>query len=315
MSIFRNSWLRLRYILVLGILLCCYGGGRAYFHYTDGFSVSGISAPWTYDARWEVGSLSEAKRADLRDILSQKFYYLAKGTQSYVLASEDGRYVIKFFKQKHLRFPRWMETASSFPLVGDSLKRKRQRRSSKRDKIFAGCKLAYETMQKDSGVAYVHLNPSDWLDRELTIVDKLGLEHTIDPNAIAFYIQRRGESVHVAFQRFSQEEDFDGAKAALRDLFSYLEERSERGILDRDPNYINNLGFIDAKAGTLDVGNLTMDPMIKNRVEYSRRMIDHTAGFRGWLESQLPPVVEEYDAQIRRLERGPQTLNQGTYHG
>src|ERR1700722_581245 len=75
---------------------------RAYYRWTDDFRIANITHDIPYHPEWDT-SLSHEELAQLKSILDQPFTYIGKGAQAYAFASEDGKYVLKFFKFKHLR--------------------------------------------------------------------------------------------------------------------------------------------------------------------------------------------------------------------
>ncbi len=156
-------------------------------------------------------------------------------------------------------------------------------------------------MQDDAGLAYLHLNPTHYLDKQLTIIDKLGREAVIDPNHIAFYIQRKGIPLRRYFMNFRDQNDLEGAKQGIEELFVYLARRSQKGILDRDPNFINNLGFFGDRAGNLDIGAIELDPLVKNPIEYRRRILDHMDAFQNWLANEYGELLPSYERQLEKL--------------
>ncbi|HEY5260342.1 MAG TPA: hypothetical protein VIJ46_06810, partial [Rhabdochlamydiaceae bacterium] len=93
----------------------------------------------------------------IHSILSQKFHYLAKGSQSYVFASEDGSYVIKLFKdpRKHLYSWTW---------IGSQLIKKGPRwvwktlhsdkRQQKWDRHLASLHYAVAALRQETGILY-----------------------------------------------------------------------------------------------------------------------------------------------------------------
>lgn len=294
----RSLWIA---CLALFILALGYGLERLNNRLTDGFSPDAITAPLSDDREYAIAPLEAGQQQDIHRILQQQFSYLAKGTQSFVFASQDGRYIIKFFKQKHLRLPWYRSILSYVPIFNQYVDRKVQRRLLKRAKIYSGCKLAYDEMQEDTGVLYLHLTPSSDLPNPMTLVDKRGVEYQVDPNTLDFFLQKRGVPLYAALKDYRLRNDIQGAKQALAKLFDYLVDRSQRGILDRDPAYPQNLGFIDRRAGNLDVGNLTKDPLIRNRIEYKRRIQEHLIDLRQWLVTHFPELVPTYDDHLEAL--------------
>ena len=67
---------------------------------TDRFSIARIHSDLPFNPAWETAFLSAEKKAELRKLLDQKFHYLGCGGQCFAFASEDGSYVVKFFKHK-----------------------------------------------------------------------------------------------------------------------------------------------------------------------------------------------------------------------
>ncbi len=290
-------------VLVTVVLVCAagYGVERYYNHLTQGFGPSAIATTFPYDAVWDMSPLSTDQREELEQLFTQKFSYLGKGTQSYVLESDDQRYVIKFLKGKHLHFSDSLKGLFSIPVIGRWLEADFSRRDAKRKKIFTGCRLAYEEMQADSGVLFVHLNPSDDLPNRLLIIDNLGRQELINPNTVPFYIQKKGVPFHVTLSRLKQKDDREGGRQAIRALFAYLVDRSQRGIYDRDNNSCNNLGFINEHMATLDVGNLSKDERLSDPHVYVSSITAHTVGIRRWIDVNWSELADEYEAQISRL--------------
>ena len=54
---------------------------------------------------WDVHVLTDEEHRELDGALAQQYHYLACGNQAFAFLSEDGRYVLKFFKQKLFEAP------------------------------------------------------------------------------------------------------------------------------------------------------------------------------------------------------------------
>src|SRR5437868_3279127 len=79
---------------ILLSLLLLYGVERFCHKQTDGFSIYNISSNLSFREEWEIPQ----ETTEAKIILAQPFYYLGKGAQSYVFESEDGNFVLKFFR-------------------------------------------------------------------------------------------------------------------------------------------------------------------------------------------------------------------------
>lgn len=109
------------------VFLIAYGAGRLYYRVTAGFTVGNITYALPYDSRWDIRDLNLAESKHLDYILSQNFKYLGKGCQSYVFASEDGQYVLKFFKFQRFRQREWLNHFTFIPGMEQYVKEKQKK--------------------------------------------------------------------------------------------------------------------------------------------------------------------------------------------
>ena len=93
----------MRFLRFFLVVLLVFGAVRAYYRLTDDFRLSNISYPLPFQENLQIPPLAELERAQIINILSQNYSYLGKGAQSYAFRSQDGQYVLKFFKFKHLK--------------------------------------------------------------------------------------------------------------------------------------------------------------------------------------------------------------------
>src|ERR1700722_15254629 len=98
-----------RLIILLVAIAAIYGSGRLYYKVTAGFVESNIKYDLPYNPKWELSDLDCDGQKELNTILSQDYYYLGKGCQSYVFSSQDDQYVIKFFKYQRFRPQAWLD--------------------------------------------------------------------------------------------------------------------------------------------------------------------------------------------------------------
>jgi hypothetical protein len=115
-----------------------YGLGRLYYRLTDGFTIGNITATFAYHPEWETTPLNVDEENFLEEALNQPYTYLAKGCQAYVFQSQDGKYVVKFFKYQRFRLKPWEE----YLLHGPSLNPIDSRSSSRSKKSLSVSSLA-----------------------------------------------------------------------------------------------------------------------------------------------------------------------------
>lgn len=187
------------------------------------------------------------------EILSHPFSYMAKGKQSYVFLSEDKKMVLKLFRFDACRVPfgqifvrnmrKWlgMRPKHFLPLEVEI------------EKNFTSCKLAYTLAAKQTGLIFVHLNPKECGLPLLTLRDRLGRSHKIDPAKYRFIIQKKIEPFLDTFAR----NQLDTCIASYTTL---LNELAEAGLVNLDPKIGRNFGFLEGRAVQIDVGNFVYDP-------------------------------------------------------
>jgi hypothetical protein len=277
---------------VPSVTLC--GAGFFYYKLTDGFNMKQISAPLPPDLFYKT-ELTPDMRLELQAALSQPFRYMGKGCQFYAFESQDGRFVLKFFKKKHLASPRYFNSLPAW-LIREKVKQRKDRVRQ----LFNSCRLAYEDFKEESGLLYIHLDHSIVLEKELVLIDKMGFSHPIYLDDFEFLLQRRGVPMgHLFSQRFSEAE----MREKISLLTTALSERIQKGVIDEDRAVAQNMVFLPEENRFLfvDVGQLRKregwvgDKELK--VELSSRM----KNFRVWAENHLPTLLPYIDEEIGRI--------------
>ena len=153
----QEFWRRLRKSLLWFCILIVlsYGLGRLHYRVTGGFTIGNITYALPYDAQWDVHLLSQAEEQNLDTILSGSFHYLGKGCQSYVFASADGKYVLKFFKYQRFRPQAWLSYVSFIPAVERYQLRKVNYKKQKLESVFTSWKIAYKDLKAETGVVFI----------------------------------------------------------------------------------------------------------------------------------------------------------------
>jgi hypothetical protein len=234
-------------------LFCCLAiAGSLFFSksHSPGFAVSKVVSSLSSCPEWEM---EKPCSFGIASLLRQPFHFLGDGAQIYAFESEDRQYVIKFFKKKHLEPKWWMHALS--PFFQHQIKRKEKQLSE----IFTSCKIAYEKLPLQTGVVYLHLNPTPSLIQPLSVTDQHGKRHLIPLDRCSFIVQRKAELIYERLKRLEKKEQHD----ALEAIASLIRSRCAEGIGDRDQGVRNNYGFLDDQAVQIDIGSLYRDESVK----------------------------------------------------
>lgn len=251
------------FVSLLAVGLSLFAGMRVYYRATDDFRLSNISYPMPPRAEWDIPSLSSEEQRQLDAILDQKFTYIGKGAQSYAFVSDDGRYVLKFFKFKHLK-PSWFvdHLPNLWPLK-DYREKEQYKKNRKLLSVFNGYRLSYGLHKEEAGLIYVHLNRSDNIKRSVNVVDKIGLARQINLDEVNFVIQEKAETSRKVICNQLAQGDPKRASEYIRKLFDLYRSEYAKGIYDHDHGILHNTGFVGERPIHLDVGKMYRDENIQ----------------------------------------------------
>jgi hypothetical protein len=256
---------------VLALLVAVSLTGVAYVR-TDGFSPGLIGGPLVAQP---VGPLcAEAEQA-----LSHPFHYLGKGRQCFVFASDDGRYVIKFFNQKYLRDP-WY----AFFLPGE-----RSKRAARRHFYAHSYEIAFREFGEK--ILYLHLGPSERPLPALTLMDKAKQMHVFNLDPVPFVLQRRGIPFYEGLQAIYRQRGLDGLYREIDAFAEAVWRRIDKGIADADQDVEHNWGYIDGEIFHLDPGRLYYDAGLKDPRRRAQEWKSATRKFHKWLKREYPEAA------------------------
>lgn len=289
---------RIKYSLrLLFFLLAAVGLHRFCYKQTDGFTMSKIRSDLGFHEEWAVPALSPSEQSSLHQILSQRFHYLAKGAQCFVFLSEDGNYVLKFFRHHHLRPPSWVEFLPSFwqqaRLPSD------EKKWGKLEKDFNSYVVAFTELKEQTGLLYLHLNKTKSLQQTATIVDRIGIAHTVALDEMEFMVQRRANLIYPTLAQWIDNHEIDTAKAALSNIVQLLHQRRIKGIFDKDPDLNTNFGFIGEQALQIDIGRFKK--MQGDPSNERDELIRITDNLKQWLDQRSEELSHHLLQEISAL--------------
>jgi hypothetical protein len=227
------------------------------FRRPDTFSPDRSVVSFRKHPEWDILPLSSIERQKLVNVLSQPFHYLADGSQSFVFASEDGKYVIKFFRIKRL-VPK---------LIHSFRPKKIANRQRNLHLLFNAYKLAYERFRQEAGLLFIHLNPSNHLKITLHVQDRKKKEHAINLDEVQFVVQEKAEILHHRLGRLKAEKKFEELQKATSAFLSLVKYRIDAGITDLDKTITINYGFVGDRPVQIDVGRICVGQQLG---EYDR---------------------------------------------
>ncbi|MES2273624.1 MAG: hypothetical protein V4487_05495, partial [Chlamydiota bacterium] len=199
---------------LVGLLVFCLSIGKAWYIVKDGFSPRRIQA-------LENGP-SDIWSKEAECALSQDFFYIGRGRQSFAFASEDGKYVIKLLRTDIFKSPFWLR-AMNWKSYGEKL---RTQQSLQKQFVLNSFSLSYEELRNQTGVLALHLGKTESSGKRLTLVDSMGCKYRFPLENTSFILQYKQPILTKVFLEVLQKDD---RLEAERILIAFLDLVIERG--------------------------------------------------------------------------------------
>lgn len=272
-----KNWLKGVCLVLLVLGFCFFPKAK------QSFDLDAISSKLSYQKEWDLSSSSPL----LDTILDQSFSYLAAGSQSYAFLSEDGKYVLKFFKMKRLN-PKLFSFGKT---------NKRQKRA---DELFGALKLSYEQFKEESGLQFIHLNRTKHLNKRVQLITKTGEKIDLSLYNVPFIIQERAELIYDHLSSLLNKNDQKAVEEALKSFFSLIQKRGEKGLIDLDTGITNNFGYANGRAIQIDTGRLVR---VENQSGASAQELARISSkIELWLKERHPEFLPKFKTIVEKYK-------------
>ncbi|MBS0649136.1 MAG: hypothetical protein JSS10_07945 [Verrucomicrobia bacterium] len=267
-----------------------------YFHPKSvRFAPSKITT-YSSNPEWEIPPLSPREKQPITEILSQKFTYLDKGSQSYVFVSEDQKYVLKFLKQGKLHPQTWL---AYIPFSFNPYYKEFLALQEKLRRTYQAQKIAFTEFKEQTGLLYVHLNRTHHLNKNIVLIDKKGKKHTLSLDNACFSLQKKADLFYPQLQSMLQQNDIEGVKKVISSLFCLVDCFVKKGVADHDPIMKKNFGLIENQVIQFDIGRMRLDPRRLTPSEYQQRIGKLTNSLKKWITINSPELLPYYEQNLK----------------
>lgn len=268
-------------IVLIFAAFALWGAGRLYFTLTDGFMESNVRYPLNMPL----------KKAHPVPELDQPYHYLAKGCQAYVFLSEDGKYVLKLFKFKRFHEP-FLLAYFNFPY----LVAKRKQKEEALHFALQAWQVAYDKLPTESGLLYVHVNPTTGLNQHIVFYDKIGLKYVFEADNTVFMLQHRAEMMIPWIEEKMAAGETSSVQAFLHELIFMLKGEYLKGVNDADLALMQNTGVYQGHPFHIDVGQFYLE-----ETNWKEELFLKTYELRDWLKTHYPALEEYVTALLKEL--------------
>lgn len=277
-----NKWLKRG--IYLSLFLIAFNTLEHFCHQqTRGFSLQRIQ----FHQENRRPSLPNANTLAL---LQQTYRFYNHGNQCFAFISEDGNYILKFFKYADSSLPEW---TSKIPLLNHfkPFRPKRIEKAAwKRTRDFQGYQIAFDHFREETGLVDLHLFPTQNTYPTITLYDKLGIIHSLDLNNAPFILQKRALPIYEQFSSWIQKNEIGKLQQGISDLISLCAKRISKNIFDDDVHFYSNFGFVDEKPIQIDPGHFKLSPTS------STELPSLVTELKEWFSQHYPPMVTYVEA-------------------
>lgn len=270
---------------------------RLYYHLTDDFRIGNITYPLPWKEEWDF-PITQEEVPRLAEIFEQNFYYLGKGAQVYAFGSGDGKYVIKFFKFKHLKPSFSLYLLPSISPFRELKTKSLNRKDRKLQGVFYGHAVAFKYDKIHSGLLYLHLNPTDSLGLQVKLIDKLGFKRIISLDPIPFVIQKRGETLRTVLSNLLEKKDVELAAFRANQILDMYLSEYQNGVWDRDHGISHNTGFMGDVPFHLDVGKFSFDERPQPKEFYANDLKHVAFKIKEWVRENYPSFSPSFEILV-----------------
>ena len=290
------GWNMKLFLLFLSFCAFLWGANEIYQKKTHfGLTAKFASPTFAPSAEWELPSLPDEEQKVVDQILCQQFTYLARGSQAFAFISQDGKYVLKLFKQ-HKWHPK--NILGYLPFSFNPWYRDYQVRQGKCHAVLSSCKTALLHVKEDTGVLFAHLNPTALTTPPLKLIDKHGKPWALDLGKSCFLLQKKADLFYPHIQKKMEEGDLEGAKYAITSTLKLLNRFIDMGVFENNAILRKNFGFIEGEAMQFDIGKFKFDG---SRKPDKREIGVITQSFYRWIGKNFPELLPHFDEKLQEF--------------
>ncbi len=269
---------------------------------TDDFSLQFLTPPAPPNSSWSNTPIPD----NLEELIAQEYLYLGKGKQAYAFLSKDGKHVLKLFKPAPIRFQisllgkPYQISLSKLPFIKSLfIDFSSPHYQEIQNKEFRSYVNAVTLLPQETKVEYVHLASTQYLQKKLTLYDKIGVLHTIDLDNCSFLIQKKADLFYPTLLEMIQNKEKEKAQILLRNFISFYLHLIDTNIVN--PTTVEaNIGCLGLEIVQIDVGRLLTPQDLD--LPYSKvtasQLKASTSHMKKWLLRQNATELHAYFIQM-----------------
>lgn len=282
----KNSFKICLVILSLG---CAVVFGKRF--YSSQFAIEKIQFDWPQEKTWEMFPLSPNERAFIQQLFSQPFSYLGKGARTFSFVSQDGKYVLKFFKYRY-HLPHWAVRWLP-PIFPCHSYRQRKMQKTPLYQVLNGYKVAYDHDPLGTGLLTIHLNLTKGEYPSLIVKDKQGKAHQVSLDETRFILQKKVVELIPLLDECLKKGEARLATHRLCQVLDLYLFYYQQGLNDLGVGILKNNGFLGDRPIHFDVSKMIVDEKMKDPLCQKEQFKKIIGKVEEWLEKNHPQYRQE----------------------
>jgi len=289
-------FVRISFFILVAIIATAVGGGFQQY-VCGGFRPNKVKIPQAKPSVYQTTNPDPA----IVKIFEQPFYYLDKGSQTYVFLSQDKQYVLKLvrYSRFHMRFwVRWLDFIPRIKKYAEDRWEHKYKRFCDSMRSYA---IAQNILADKTDLIYVHLDKSTNLHQKVLLIDKLGRQYKINLGNVSFLLQRKADSLEKLLEHAVKQDNKEEFRKLMLSFFEMVDYCYKKHIVIKDYNCIKNAGFRDKRVINIDLGSFFVKENILDPWQYQHEFNHFTRHLLKWSRKKFPhytPYIESLRKQF-----------------
>lgn len=246
----------------------------------------------SFSVRYMQTPSSSLALPNFSEIGEQPFHYIGHGGQSVAFASEDDRYVLKFFLKKSIHGKKKYPIPKPTHWIAAHRKKRQEAREQKAldslMRTMTNYATAFEKIKEKTGLIALHLTATENTLPTVTLLDQYEQEYFVDLDRASFVLQHKAQLVGEKLASLKTKKE---KKQALLSLKRFFEERAKAGFIDNENSFMitSNYGFLGDEPIQLDLGSIKYSEELESSPKTEISRLQNL--LRHWVEQEsLPPI-------------------------
>lgn len=275
---------------------------KEYYTQSDPFYSQKLPLTLTDPLSLQQPDLSSIRKTLPNSVINQSYRYLYEGSSSIVFISADNQYIFKILKQNTSSIPTLIlppgQDQDGFTYKNidtTSLKPNGLRCNS--------YLLAIDPLQKETGLIFLHLDRSQYLDTQLLVLDKKGNQRMVPLDEYAFLFQKKGDPIYQTITKWMRNNQIDKAKALVGHIIQSVFTLCQEVVIDESSIIKKHMACIGEQCLFMDVEHFQRQKEVIDGTAYLQQVDDIIDSFELWLKQKHPELAIEAKNQITQLKQ------------